>query len=99
MQVFIYVLLFTGVAVIALSAYAALVIRQLLARMHFLSPVTSLGAPLIGLALALQNGWGLTAGLIVLTVGLVAVSGPIVAVAAARVTAEREGIVVEEPPE
>lgn len=99
MQTLVDVLLFAGVTIVAASAWAALWLRGLFVRLHFLSPVTSLGGPLIGIALAIENGWGLTTGLILFTVFLVALSGPAVAVATARVMAEREAIVGEESPQ
>jgi len=99
MQILIDALLFLGVAIVVASSWAALWLRGVFVRLHFLSPVTSLGAPLIGIALGLENGWGLTTGLILLTVFVLAVSGPVVEVATARVMAQREAIVVEESPE
>lgn len=99
MQIAVDVLLFAGVAIVAVSAWAALLLRGVFVRLHYLSPVTSLGGPLIGIALGLENGWGLTTGLILLVVGLLAVSGPVVAVATTRVVAQREAVVLEESPQ
>ena len=99
MQIAVDVLLFAGVAIIAASAWAALWLRGPFVRLHYLSPVTSLGGPLIGIALALENGWGLTTGLILLVVGLLAVSGPVVEVATSRVMAQREALIGEEAPQ
>ena len=99
MQIAVDVLLFAGVAIVAASAWAALWLRGVFVRLHYLSPVTSLGGPLIGIALALENGWGLTTGLILLVVGLLAVSGPVVAVATTRVVAQREALILEESPQ
>ena len=99
MQIAVDVLLFAGVAIVAASAWAALWLRGVFVRLHYLSPVTSLGGPLIGIALGLENGWGLTTGLILLIVGLLAVSGPVVAVATTRVVAQREAVILEESPQ
>jgi len=99
MQILIDVLLFLGVAIIVASSCAALWLRGVFVRLHYLSPVTSVGAPLIGIALGLENGWGLTTGLILFVVLLLAISGPVVEVATARVMAQREGIVIEESPQ
>ena len=93
------VLLFVGVGVVVASALAALWLRGLFVRLHYLSPATSLGGPLIGIALGIRNGWGLTTGLVLVTVLILAVSGPITAVATARVMAQREGIAGTESPE
>jgi multicomponent Na+:H+ antiporter subunit G len=99
MKTFAYVLLYSGVAVIVASSWAALWLRGALVRLHFLSPVTSIGAPLIGLSLLVARGWGLATGLILLTVALVSASGPAIAIATARVIAQREGIARSESPE
>jgi multicomponent Na+:H+ antiporter subunit G len=99
MKTFAYVLLFSGVATIVVSSWAALWLRGALVRLHYLSPVTTIGGPLIGISLLLDRGWGLATGLILLTVFLIAVSGPAIAVATARVIAQREGITPTESPE
>lgn len=88
-----------GVAVVLLSALASLRVRRPEARVHFLTPTTSLGAPLVGLGLVLQSGWSLTSAQIVLTCVLVALAGPVLASATVRVAAQREGAVSQETPE
>jgi multisubunit Na+/H+ antiporter MnhG subunit len=93
------VLLFTGVTVVVMASVAAVWLRGTFVRLHMLAPVTAVGGPLIGLALAIENGWGLTTALILFTVFLLALSGPVVEVATARVNAQREGIVpLDAPP-
>lgn len=99
MRILSYILLFVGVGVTVASAFAALWLRGVFARLHFLSPTTSIAAPLIGISLAIENGWGLTTGLILVTVFLLAFAGPVVEAATARVMAQREAIVAEESPE
>lgn len=99
MQTLSYVLLFCGVGVVVLSSFAALWLRGLFVRLHFLTPATTVGAPLIGIALGIANGWGLTTALILLTVFLLAFCGPVVEVATGRVMAQREAIVLEESPQ
>jgi multicomponent Na+:H+ antiporter subunit G len=99
MQILSYILLYLGVAIIVASSLSALWLRGVFVRLHFLSPVTSLGAPLIGISLAIANGWGLTTGIILLIVFLLAFSGPAMAAAIARVFAQREAIVREESPQ
>ena len=88
-----------GLAVCVLAAVASLVPRQVYARLHYLTPMTSLGAPLIGLALAIQDGWGLVTGEILLIVGLLAVTGPVLAAAAGRVSAQSGGLIRKDSPE
>jgi multicomponent Na+:H+ antiporter subunit G len=64
MTVVAQVLVFAGVAVVVVSALAMLRARTLLNRLHLLAPVTTLGAPLVGLGLALAGGWTLGWGAI-----------------------------------
>ncbi|WP_249714200.1 monovalent cation/H(+) antiporter subunit G [Rhizomonospora bruguierae] len=71
--------------VVALAATAgAARPRDLLARLHFLTPVTSVGAPLIGVGLAVDAGWHLASALTLLTVLVLTVTGPVLAAATAH---------------
>ena len=88
-----------GLAVVVLSSLGAVAMRRIYGQLHLLSPMTSLGAPLIGLALAIQNGWGLTTGEIVLIAALLAVTGPVLAAATGRLAAQRGGLLEKESPE
>lgn len=99
MRTLSYILLFVGVGVTVMSAFAALWLRGVFVRLHFLSPTTSIAAPLIGISLAIENGWGLTTGLILVIVLLLAFSGPVAEAATARVMAQREAVTAEESPE
>jgi multicomponent Na+:H+ antiporter subunit G len=87
-----------GTVVVVASALAALGMRHAYNRLHFLTPATSLGAPLIGVGLVLENGWGLTAGLDILIVVLLALSAPVLEAATARVVAQRAGLIGEDSP-
>lgn len=91
--------LFLGVAVVVAAALSAVWLHGVFTRLHYLSPVTSVGGPLIGLGLAIENGWGLTTGIILFTVSVLAISGPVIEAAAGRVMAQREAIVEAESPE
>jgi multisubunit Na+/H+ antiporter MnhG subunit len=93
------VLLAAGVLVVVASAVGALTRADVLDRVHFLTPVTSLGAPLVGAALAVANGWTATTGQILLTVLLLAVTGPVLGSATARLAAQQRGQVSSEDPE
>lgn len=88
-----------GVAVVVLTALGSLRVRRPEDRLHFVTPATALGTPLIGLGLALANGWSLTTAQIVLTCLLIMITGPVLSSAAARVAAMREGSVTRESPE
>jgi multisubunit Na+/H+ antiporter MnhG subunit len=89
-----------GVGVAVLSTVgASLAGRDRYLRLHYLTPVTSVAAPLIGVGLSLENGWSLTTGEILLIVGLLALSGPIAAAATGRLFAQSDGTAKSESPE
>ena len=83
------VLTFAGAAVVPLAAYGALRARGPLARLHFLSPVTTIAGPLIGLGLIVEVGWNLASAQIAVTVALLAVTGPVLQTATARLERDR----------
>lgn len=87
-----------GTAVVVAAALGAVTMRQAYNRLHFLTPGTSLGAPLIGLALGIENGWGLTTALDLFIVFLLALTGPVLEAATGRVAAQRDHLVDEESP-
>lgn len=88
-----WVLLAAGTLVVVASAVAAVLVKDFYRRLHFLTPVTSIGGPLIGLALAVENGWGLTTAIVLLTVALLGFTAPVLTAAVGRVGAQRDGIV------
>ena len=88
-----------GVAVVVLSALAALRVRRPQDRLHFLTPTTALGTPLVGLGLVLENGWSLTSAQIVLICLLVMITGPVLSSSAMRVILQRDGAIPRESPE
>lgn len=92
-------LLWAGIGVVVLSCLGALTLRRVYNRLHYLTPATSMGAPLIGLALAIQNGWGLTTAEDLFIVFLLALTGPVLEAGTGRVAAQREGLIEQESPE
>jgi multicomponent Na+:H+ antiporter subunit G len=98
-EVVVDVLLVAGVAVTVAASLAMLLVRRASDRIHLLAPTTSLGAPLVGAALVVENGLTLTSGQIGLVVVLLAVTGPVVASATGRARVERHRAGVEEDPE
>jgi multicomponent Na+:H+ antiporter subunit G len=90
--------LWAGIAITVLSCLGALTFRRVYLRLHYLTPMTSIGAPLVGLALAVQNGWGLTMAQIVFIVFVLAVTGPVIETTTGRVSAQREDLIKEESP-
>jgi len=88
-----------GLTVIVVAALCALTLRRVYPRLHFLTPMTSIGAPLIAVALGIQNGWGLATGQILLIIGLLAVTGPVLESATGRVAAQSDGLISKDSPE
>jgi multicomponent Na+:H+ antiporter subunit G len=93
------VLYFAGIAVVAASSVAALLLPHTLDRLHTVTPATSLGAPLIGLGIAVDQGWNLTTAQVLFICALVALTGPMVASATGRLAAQRYGAVRRESPQ
>ncbi|MFI9383398.1 cation:proton antiporter [Kutzneria sp. NPDC052558] len=91
-----WALLAAGSLVIVTSALGAVLAKDFYRKLHWLTPVTTIGGPLIGLALAVTNGWSLTTAIVLLTVALLAVTAPVLTAAVGRVGAQRDGIVGEE---
>lgn len=92
-------LVVAGTAVIALAALGAVAVRgDVFTRLHFVTPVTSLGGPLVaaGLCVESRQPW-VIAELIVLAV-LLFVSGPVLEASAGRAAAQDRGIETEEQP-
>jgi multisubunit Na+/H+ antiporter MnhG subunit len=84
------VLIWLGVLVVVASAAAAVVLPSAHPRLHALAPVTSLAGPLVGAGLAVLNGLSLTTAAVLLIVALLAVTGPAVSAAVARLAHERQ---------
>jgi multicomponent Na+:H+ antiporter subunit G len=88
-----------GTAVVITSSLGALVAKGVYHRLHFATPITSLGGPLIGLGLSVANGAGLTTASILLPTFLLFFASPVLSAAIARTLAQREGRIPSEPPE
>ncbi|MCE3553273.1 monovalent cation/H(+) antiporter subunit G [Pseudonocardia sp. RS11V-5] len=84
-----------GVLVVVLAALRALVTRDVLVRLHLITPVTSVGGPLIGLGLAIPNGWTAPTAQILVTVFLLALTGPVLGSATGRLVARADGAAAE----
>ncbi|RSM91622.1 hypothetical protein DMH04_01175 [Kibdelosporangium aridum] len=83
-------LVFLGTLVTVLSVLSALRLRPAVARLHTLTPITSLGSPLIGAGVVIANGWSLTSVTVLAIAVLMAVTGPALSAATARLTAQEE---------
>lgn len=88
-----------GVLIVVASAVGAAAMRRTYNRLHFLTPATSLGGPLIGAALGISNGWGLTTAADAFVIALLALTGPVLEAATGRVAAQREGLIDVESPQ
>jgi multisubunit Na+/H+ antiporter MnhG subunit len=88
-----------GTGVIALAGVgAAVVAGDVFTRLHFVTPVTSIGAPLVGAGLCVESRqpWVITE--VVVIVVLLFLSGPVLESSAARAAAQARGIEGEEQP-
>jgi multicomponent Na+:H+ antiporter subunit G len=90
-EIAVWTLLGVAALVVTLSGVGLLGARDSIPRLHFITPVTSVAAPLTGVAYAVDQGWGISAGLVLLIVGLVAVTGPGLGAAIGRAAAVNEG--------
>jgi hypothetical protein len=90
-----------GVAVVIASVVGALVVGvgDSFNRLHFVTPITSVAGPLIAVGLCIQTGWGITAGTIILVVGLLFVAGPVTAAATGRLMAQAREEVDSQAPQ
>src|SRR5205085_10493586 len=62
--------LVTGVVIAGSASIAAVALPDTLDRLHAVTPITSLAGPLIGIAIAIDEGPDLTTGLVLLIVAL-----------------------------
>ena len=90
-----------GVAalVVVLSAVGLVAAPSALSRLHFIAPVTSLAAPLVGVAYVVDQGPGLAAGLVLVVVGLLALTGPPLGAAIGRLAAAEQDLLPAESPQ
>lgn len=72
------VLLWLGVAAVALSAIGVLVVRDDFARLHFVTPAAVVGVPLIALSLVVDMGLSSSAAQVAVIAVLTAASAPVV---------------------
>ncbi len=93
------VLTWAGVVVTVVACVTGAIAVDSLPRLHFVTMTTSLGVPLAGLGLVVENGLNLTSASIVLVVVVLAASGPAASAAVGRTTAQREGLIPAEEPE
>lgn len=92
-------LVVAGTVVVVASALGATVAKGTYHRLHFTTPITSLGGPLIAIGLSVQSGANLTTASILFPVALLFFASPVLSAAIARTVASLEGRVKRESPE
>jgi multisubunit Na+/H+ antiporter MnhG subunit len=92
-------LVVAGTVVIVASSIGALAARNLYHRLHFTTPITSLGGPLLAVGLSVGDGAGLTTASVLLPTFLLFVTGPVLNSAIGRLAAQSEGRIDTRPPE
>jgi multicomponent Na+:H+ antiporter subunit G len=94
------VLVSLGCAVIVLAAVGAVVMPGgVFNRLHFLTPVTSAGLPLVVAGLCVESGQPFTIAELVVIGLVLAVAGPVLESATGRAAAAEQGLAAEEQPE
>lgn len=89
-----------GTTVVALSVVSAVIVRgDVFNRLHLVTPVTSIGAPLIAVGLCIDSGQPWVMAEVLFIMLMLFVSGPVLESATGRVAAQQRGIVHEEQPE
>jgi multicomponent Na+:H+ antiporter subunit G len=97
-EVVVDVLAGAGVLVAVCAGLAALRARSVYRRLHYLTAITSLAAPLVGIAAIVADGPGLTGASVLLVILVLAVTGPVLSAATGRLNAQRDGVVGKETP-
>lgn len=89
-----------GCVVIAASTLGAVAVRgDLFVRLHFISPVTTVGVPLLSVGLCVQSGNAWIIAEVLLVMAMLFVTGPMLEAATARAAAQRRGVIKSEQPE
>jgi multicomponent Na+:H+ antiporter subunit G len=89
-----------GCAVIVLSAVGAAVMPGgVFNRLHFLTPMTSLGLPLVAVGLSVESGQPFTVAELLFIALLVGVSGPVLESATGRAAARQQNHLPGKDPE
>ncbi|OIJ96216.1 hypothetical protein BIV25_19725 [Streptomyces sp. MUSC 14] len=93
------VLLVTGTGVLLLSAVGLVALPRPYQRLHALTPASTLGTPLVALALAVETGPGRAAVKLLLVAVIVGLGGAVTAMAIGRATAQHEHLLRRDSPE
>ena len=93
MPAVVVVLLVVGIALVVFSALGVLLVDGPFDRLHFLSPASTLGAPLICLAVMLDLGMQRTTAKVGVIALVLLVAQPVITAATGRALAESRGLV------
>lgn len=93
------ILVGAGTVIAVLASLAALRARSAFRRLHYLTVLTSVAGPLIGIGAIVANGFGFAGATVLAIVVLLAITGPILGAATGRLNAQRDGVVTPETPE
>lgn len=93
-----WLLVITGISVMACCAVAAAAVDGVLDRLHLLSVTTSVGFPLTGLGLIAQRGFTEASAMVLLISVLALLTAPVMSAATARLTAQDAGVVKAHSP-
>ena len=89
-----------GCAVIVVAAIGAAVVPgDVFNRLHFLTPITSVGLPLVAVGLSVESGQPFTIVELLFIAVVLAVSGPVLESATGRAAAADQGLAPEEQAE
>lgn len=91
-------LIAVGTAVAVVATATAVAARDVFDRLHLVTPLTSLSAPLVAAGVCVQSGQPWVIAEVLVIVMLLFVSGPVLESATGRVAAQRAGRVSEEQP-
>lgn len=86
-----------GTLLAALASVAALRSRSIYRRMHYLTILTTVAGPLIGAGAIVADGPGLAGASVLLVVLVLAITGPALSAATARLNAQRDQVGKREP--
>jgi multicomponent Na+:H+ antiporter subunit G len=93
------VLVSLGTAVIVAACLGALVAPDVFSKLHYSTPITSLGGPLIAIGLSVDSGANLTTASILFPAALLFFCSPILSAAIGRCAAKTQGQSDTESPE
>ena len=87
-----------GTVIAVLASLAALRARSVFRRLHYLTVLTSVAVPLVGVGVIVTVGLGLTGAGVVAIVVLVGITGPVLGAATGRLNAQKAGVIEAESP-